>query len=412
MVTITGENGYSTSGRAILDFGGSYPSRSNSNSKRYVFSGNADVDVTDDFSVAFGGRIEDEEGVSTFSAPESRRNHGYFVESRGNVGQRLFLSAGLGVEDHAVFDSEVVPRFSAAVYVRQPGSGEAIGETKLMFNIGEGIKAPNVFEAQSSIFNLLQGFPDLIARHGLEPIRPERTRMIDAGIEQGFWDGRVRAGVSVFDNHNEDLIEYVSSNVLPQLGVPEDVANASGFGAYVNAASFDARGVELTGDLLVGGFRVSGFYTFLDAEVTESFASSALAPAFNPAFPGIQIGQYSPLVGARPFRRPAHSGGVTASYSRGAGVVSVTAAFVGKQDDSTFLSDQDFGYTMLLPNKDLSGNYQKVDLSGSYDFHPRVRWYATVENLFDQDYLSAMGFPGLPFSVRSGVKFTLGGDGM
>jgi iron complex outermembrane receptor protein/vitamin B12 transporter len=171
--------------------------------------------------------------------------------------------------------------------------------------------------------------------------------------------------------------------------------------------------VELSGEVVIGtGLRVSGFYTFLDAEVTESFASSALGPAFNPAFPDIQIGQYSPLVGGRPFRRPTHSGGITASYSRGGGIVSVTAAFVGKQDDSTFLSDQDFGSTMLLPNRDLSGNYQKVDVSGSYDIHPRVRWYGTVENLFDQEFLSAMGFPGLPIAVRSGVKFILGGDGI
>jgi iron complex outermembrane receptor protein/vitamin B12 transporter len=412
-VTITGENGFSTTGRAILDFGGSYPSVSNSNSKRYVFSGSADVDVTDRFAVSFGGRIEDEEGMSSFSAVESRRNHGYFVEGRGNMGQRLFIMAGLGIEDHAVFGQEVVPRFSAAFYARQPSTSAALGETKLMFTIGEGIKAPNVFEAQSSIFNLLQGFPELISQYGLRPIDPERTRTIDAGIEQRFWNGQVRAGISYFDNRNEDLIEFVSSNILPQLGVPEDVADASGFGAYVNAASFDSRGVELSGEVVIGtGLRVSGFYTFLDAEVTESFASSALGPAFNPAFPDIQIGQYSPLVGGRPFRRPTHSGGITASYSRGGGIVSVTAAFVGKQDDSTFLSDQDFGSTMLLPNRDLSGNYQKVDVSGSYDIHPRVRWYGTVENLFDQEFLSAMGFPGLPIAVRSGVKFILGGDGI
>ena len=46
-------------------------------------------------------------------------------------------------------------------------------------------------------------------------------------------------------------------------------------------------------------------YTYLDAVVTKSLSSGVLSPAINPAFPGIPIGAYSPLVGARPFRRPA-----------------------------------------------------------------------------------------------------------
>ena len=54
--------------------------------------------------------------------------------------------------------------------------------------------------------------------------------------------------------------------------------------------------------------RLMASYTYLDAEVTESLSGGVLAPAFNPAFPGIPIGQFSPLVGARPFRRPAALG--------------------------------------------------------------------------------------------------------
>ena len=38
--------------------------------------------------------------------------------------------------------------------------------------------------------------------------------------------------------------------------------------------------------------------------------------------------------------------------------------FSGKRDDSTFLTDQFFGNTMLLPNHDMEPGYQKLDVSG------------------------------------------------
>ncbi len=123
-----------------------------------------------------------------------------------------------------------------------------------------------------------------------------------------------------------------------------------------------------------------GVDTFLDAEVTQSFTGSALAPAFNPAFPGVPIGAFAPLVGARPFRRPAHSGNLMASYTDGPVTAAMTAFFSGRRDGSTFLSDQFFGNSLLLPNANLEPAYQKVDLSAAYRVHPRLRLYTSIEN--------------------------------
>ena len=121
-ITITGENGHSVTGRAILDFGGIYPSVFSSNSKRHLFTGQADVEVVDGFGLSFGGRIEDEEGFTSFASKAERRNHGWFIEGRGSVGQRFFVTGGVGFEDHAVFEYETVPRLSLAVYARRPSS--------------------------------------------------------------------------------------------------------------------------------------------------------------------------------------------------------------------------------------------------------------------------------------------------
>jgi len=64
----------------------------------------------------------------------------------------------------------------------------------------------------------------------------------------------------------------------------------------------------------------------------------------------------------------------------------------------------------LLPNHNLEAGYQKVDASGAYLLHPRLRLYVSVENVLDRRYEAALGFPALPRSVRAGMAVTLGGD--
>jgi vitamin B12 transporter len=243
----------------------------------------------------------------------------------------------------------------------------------------------------------------------VDPLGPERSTSFDVGVEQGLADGRARVRVSYFWNSFDDLIEFVSRNTLPQVGVPVPVAQATAFGAYVNSSSFDAQGLETSAEAAVGPVRLMASYTFLDAEVTESFSGGVLAPAINPAFPGIRIGQFAALVGERPFRRPTHSGSFMASYVEGPVDVAVSAFFSGRRDGSTFLSDGFFGYSLLLPNQGLEAGYQKVDLAAGYRPHRRLRVFTSIENLFDKDYQASYGFPALPITARFGVTVNVGG---
>ena len=155
-----------------------------------------------------------------------------------------------------------------------------------------------------------------------------------------------------------------------------------------------------------------GGYTYLDSVVQRSFSSDALSPSYNPAFPTIPIGAYSPLKGARPFRQAPHSGYFGLSYSRARWVASLTGTLVGSRDDSDYLlySDKDGGNTMLLPNRNLDGAYQRIDLSGGYQLSRCVEVYSTVQNLFSQHYSEAFGYPSLPLTFRSGIKLTFGGE--
>jgi len=409
-VTINGANGYSVTGRAILDFSGTYPSAFDSSVNRRVLFGQTSYHAGSALDLSGGARVENEHGTSVFNgAPTetSRTNYGLFAEARASAMGRLFVTAGLGFDHNEIFGNEPSPRVSVAAYLRQPSPTDALGDTKLTFNAGKGIKEPNLSQELSSLFVLIP--PATASSLGVNPVGPERSRTLDIGVEQGLARGRGRVRVAYFNNTFEDLIEFLSKNVLPQVGVPPSAANATAFGAYVNAQSNKARGVEASGEAVAGPMRVTASYMYLDAVVTKSFASGALNPAINPAFPGIPIGSFSPLVGARPFRRPANSGSLTVAYSKTRAQVAVAGYFFGKQDDSTFLTDANFGSTMLLPNKNLDAAYQKFDLSGSYKIHPRVRWYLTVENLFDEAFEAAAGFPALPRAARTGITITVGG---
>jgi vitamin B12 transporter len=410
VVTIRGANGYTVTGRAIQDYGfGSYPEISDASATRRMVSGQVDYRVASAFDVSGGGRFEHEKAFSDFGSPPeiTRKNGGAFVEGRVNVGNRAYVSGGVGVEHNAVFGNVATPRISIAAYARNPSGNSNLGDTKLTFNAGKGIKAPDLFQEQSALSTFLPEGSPLGA--SVSRIGPERSRDFDVGVEQGFWRGRSRVRLSYFHNEFNNLIEFVSKNVLPRLGVPVDVANSTDSGAYVNSSSFRAQGLETSADVAFARVKVVASYTFLDAVVTESFSGGVLAPATNPAFPDIPIGQYGPLVGARPFRRPKNSGSLMVSYAQGPAAIALSASFAGKRDSSTFLDDEFFGYSMLLPNHNLEDSYQKVDLSGSYRVHRNLRWYVTLENLLNQKYEASAGFPALPATVRTGVTVVLGG---
>jgi iron complex outermembrane receptor protein/vitamin B12 transporter len=414
-VTIHGANGTSATGRAILDFGGQYPQAFDSSTSRRALTAQTDYALSSHASLSGGGRFEDETGFTDSGkrSTTTRHNGGAFMEARGSFAERLYVAGGVGLDHNEVFGFAATPRVSVAIYLRRPSDREAFGDTKLVFNAGTGIKAPSISQQASSLFGVLTSVSPgaaLISTLGVSPIGPERSRSVDLGIEQGLWHQRVRARVTAFDGHYDDLIEFLSKSALVLYGVPQSVAAATSFGAYVNSSSYRAHGLEISLDGKLGPHViVSGQYTYLDAVVTQSFASSALRPAFNPAYPGVPIGAFAPLVGGRPFRRAPNTASLHAALVASRAQVSVTGYFVGRRDASTFLSDAFAGNSLLLPNHDLAAGYQKVDLSAEYRLHRRLRLYSTIENVLNRHYEAELGFPALPATVRAGVALTLGG---
>lgn len=401
LVTIRGANGYSVTGQAILDFSGTYPMIFPDYEARRSLSAQSDYRFFGDWTGIFGFRYEHEDGEGF-----TRDNCSTSVEGHGSIGHRLFATFGGGFEHNSFFGFAATPRASLAYYIRKPSNAGLLGETKLKFNFGQGIKEASTSQQASALISLLT--PAQVAQFNVQPIGPERSRTFDFGVDQRLWNGRALLGATLFYNNFYDLISFLSSGDLIAIGVPPDVANSTPFGgAYVNATSQRAKGAELDYKMDLGhGLLFQGQYAYTDALVTKAFGE----PSINPMFPDIPIGAFSPLQGSRPFHIAPHSGSLALFYSHKKFNGAWTGYLVGRRDDSTFLFDGFFGNSLLLPNRNLAAAYQKFDLSGAYAVKPYLSVYTSIENLFSQHYTAAFGYPTLPFTIRTGVRLTLGGE--
>jgi vitamin B12 transporter len=426
-VTIAGANGYSTAGQALMNYGGTYPYTINLVSNRDNLYAQTDYNITPHLDMVAGFRFEDERGaenewVYDFNETLERANYDYMLQLNGDFQQRLFYSLGGGIQKNQLYGTVGTPRVGLSYYAVRPGKGIFHG-TRLNFNFGKGVKEPTIDDQFGSLYAFLQanGGQSTIAEYGIRPIGAELSRSYDGGFEQTLFSEKVVLRATYFHNEFGDQIEYVGANLVPTLLpnlTPEQQKALQEFleqeGAYsltVNSGAFRAQGLESEVQYGIGAnIFIRGGYTYLDAVVQRSFSSDAVGPSYNPAFPTIPIGNDTPLVGARPFRRPPHVGFAEVTYTGKYLTLVATGAFASRSDDSTYLggSDVNFGNTLLLPNRNLDHAYAKLDLGGSAPITSWLAIYGQVDNYLSQQHITPIGYTSLPFSIRTGLRFTLG----
>jgi vitamin B12 transporter len=418
-IVIRGANGYSVSGQAAFQFPGAYPNQFITSTDRDFVYAQTTYQVKPQLTALLGFRYEAERGFTQSSfgkSPADRRNYSYTLQVAGNLANRFYYTLGSGIENNAIFGVEATPRVSVAYYLLRPDSSRVFSGTKIRGSFGTGIKEPSIFNAGNSLFSLLQQLSNgqqLISQFHVTPIGAERSRTYDGGIEQSLFEGRAKLEITYFHNEFTHMVEFVPMQGLIDIGVPQPIAQALQFGATVNSQAFRAQGGEAELEYRIGrGLVARSGYTYLDAVVQRSFTSDAIGPSFNTAstFPTIPIGAFSPLTGARPFRRAPHSGYLALAYHHSRWAASLTGTFVGRRDDSDFLSDKDGGTSLLMPNRNLDAAYQKVDIGGSYQVNHSLSVYTDLQNLLSEHYAEAFGYPALPFTFRSGIRITLGGE--
>jgi len=426
LVTITGANGYSASGQALLDYAGVYPQGYQLVSNRDQLLYEGDYSFTPHVSGMVGFHYEDERGAepgSSYYSPVERTNYDYLATVHGDFKNRVFYTLGGSLEHYSLFGTQTSPRAGVTGYVVRPHKGIFSG-TRLLFNFGDAVREPALTDQFYSLYNFLvmnDGQSTVSALH-ITPLSAPQDRTYEGGVEQMFFSERLKFKTSFFHNEFGRQIEYVGLDLVPEL-LPsltsaqqnqlEQVLQASGaYELSLNTEAYRALGVETTVEGGIGkNIFLRGGYTYLDAVVQRSFSNDDVTLLGQvPTFNGIPVGEDSPLQGARPFRRPPHSGFVSASYSANRITGVLTSAFASRSDDSDFLAYDDLygGNSLLLPNRNLDHGYAKVDLGGSYGLTKWLGIYGQGENLTGNRHIAPIGFPSLPVNVRLGLKLQWG----
>jgi vitamin B12 transporter len=305
--------------------------------------------------------------LSALSDQHARRNNqAGFLDTRWQVWRRVTLSGGARAEANANFGTRVVPRVGAAFALRL--SQGLWGPTQLRVSYGEGVKEPRLDQS----FGVDPCFP------GNAALRPERSRTLNAGVEQTLASERVRVSAGYFYDRFYDMISFGS--------MPPPPGCVLGFaGNYFNTDLARARGVNMTVEARpMRWLTISGNYTFDDSRVLKS------PNAFDPAT----------IEGNRLLRRPVHSGNLILNAGFRHMNWNFAGYFTGKRTDSDFLG---LGFTS-------NAGYARFDLGASFDVRHGVQLFGRIENVFEKQYQEALGYPAYRRAYRLGTKLTLGGE--
>ncbi len=294
-----------------------------------------------------------------------RNNHAGFLDARYQPWPRLTVMAGARAEANDSFGTRVVPRAGAAYTLRF--GHDFWGATRLRFSYGQGIKEPS----------LDQSFDSGGCFTGNPALRPERSRTINAGLEQRLASDRLIFTAAYFDNRFRDMLGFGS--------LPATSACPFGITTYLNTDLARARGANLVADSRAAKWltlRVN--YSYVDSRVLRAPSAFSLAT----------------LPGNRLLRRPVHSGNLVLNASFYRMNWNLASYFTGRRTDSSFLA----------PTVTSNPGYARFDFGGSYKLSRSVSVFGRIENLFDKQYQEALGFPALGREFRTGMKFTLGGE--
>jgi vitamin B12 transporter len=378
----------------------------------------------------FGFRYDNERGsfndyyaVPGYVAPAEhevvqRRNFEYNLQFQGEFWNRLFYSAGGAVEKNHLYGVAGTPKIGLS-YVPVRSSEKLFHGTRLRANVATGVQEPTLALQFSSLYTQLLEAGDAadIALYHVTPQGAERSRTYDLGVDQNI-SRRLVLKAGYFHNVFDHQIEAVDAATLQHYFNIALPSSDNIYSAYLNSLAFRAQGVEAEVQWQPAArVMVRGGYTYLDAKVVQSFSSDAIAAntgvAYpNPNFPTTEIGVFGPLVGGRPFRRAPNTGFFDVAYTGRKVTVALKGAMASRSDDSTFLeySDLNGGNTLLLPNRDLDFGYVKLDAGVTYALPHNLRFFMQAENLLNDQHIGPIGYPGLPLTVRAGLKLRLGGD--
>jgi len=275
------------------------------------------------------------------------RNNAVYAQDQFSYNGRFFGTIGGRYDKHDGFGSEVTYRFAPVYVHRETG-------TRIKGSIATGFKAPTLFQTDGFTPNNFGSF-----FRGNPNLDPEESFGWEAGFEQSLWKERINLGVTYFRSTIDDLMQVVF--------------DPSFNSTYRNIDEADIKGVEsFIHTQPLKSLSVNANYTYTDAEDDNS--------------------------GEKLLRRPKHKADLDVRYQPTARAsINLTVNYVSDYNDIS----RETGGTIK------GDDYTVLDIAAEYAINKRWRIFGRVENVTDQHYEPADGFPASDRGMIAGAELKL-----
>ena len=323
------------------------------------------------------------------STEVSERSHTFFVQDQLRfLDNRLQMSAAF----RAQFFSLNRPTFKPSAGAPYAGTGIAspaaayTGDgsiaylfrstgTKLRGHIGNGYRAPSLFERFGTSF-----FAGFFSPLGDPRLRPERSIAFDAGIDQSLAENRLRLSATYFYTRLQEVVGFDFSGIINPLTDP-----FGRFFGFLNTGGGLSRGVELSATVSPNRMLDAFFsYTFTNSDQrTPQIGGSGVLKSLV-----IPDHQFTAVVTHRIGRRFLINFDLTA-----------TNDYLAPVFDSITFASRIYRFRGLV----------KADVGASYEFllsdRRRLRLFGYLDNLFDRENFES-GFQTPGRTARGGASFS------
>jgi len=320
------------------------------------------------------------------SVDVTQRSQSFFVQDQLRLlDGRLFLSAAFRTQLFSLNQPALEPLpfapYQETPFAAPPDAYTGDGSiaysfrssgTKLRAHIGNGYRAPSLYERFGTFFGSF-GY----STYGDPRLRPDRSIAFDAGIDQSLLNNRLRLSSTWFYTRLQEVIVFDFSGAISPTTDP-----FGRFGGYRNTNGGVARGFEFSVEASPSrSLDLSGSYTYTNADQRR------------PLVPGI----------LRSFAIPDHQFSLVATQRLGQRVfvnfdLIASSSYLAPLFDSNTFASRAFEFAGL----------GKADLGASYRLplseNRAVRFFGKVENLFGRNYYES-GYRTPGATAVGGVQF-------
>jgi vitamin B12 transporter len=246
--------------------------------------------------------------------------------------------------------------------------------TKLRGHVGNGYRAPSLFERFGSFFDSFFGY----SVFGDPRLKPEQSIAFDAGVDQSFADNRVRVSATYFYTELRRIIIFDFSGLIDFTTDP-----FGRFGGYLNTDGGIARGAEFELRATpIRSLNLTAAYTFTKAQQR------------TPQVPGT----------IRSLAIPDHQFSFVATQRIGRRLLinfdfAASSNYLGAVFDPTSFTSRGYRFDGIV-KADVGASYS-LPLSGE---KRQLRLFGYVDNLFDRENFES-GFRTPGRTGRAGATF-------